>query len=211
MSNSQEPNNKVSKQSPRVQFSSQLLAQLGVPIWQQNAEFFNRPVEKVDGKSSLKAEGLKELNASASPESEAMVNSSQQADSFSSSELLNSAAYGQVENSKVFLANGIDEVFQNDQMLSWRLWENIQQAFGWEESQVHFFDASTMVSEESLMACMEEVMALSVDQVFVMLDEHPAIEMLQEGVEVVRLPSLEAMLDDPYAKQEFYQTMMHYQ
>lgn len=115
-----------------------------------------------------------------------------------------------LQNVRVFIASGVDEIWQNEESLAWQLWENILQAFGWDESEVEFFDAATMVSDESLQDCMEMIMELSVDQVFVMLDEHPVIEMLQEGLEVVCLPSLDEMLDNPYAKQRFYQSVIQY-
>ena len=110
----------------------------------------------------------------------------------------------------MFIASGVDEIWQNEESLAWQLWENILLAFGWQEPEVEFFDAATMVTEESLFDCMEAVMELPIDQVFVMVDEHPIIEMLQEGLEVVQLPSLDEMLDDPYAKQRFYQSVIQY-
>lgn len=193
----------TSSQTPadvlQPRFSAQLLSQLGVTAWQQNSAFFDRPVKASAQKLSAEAEAKSE------------VESLKHSVAIEQVDTALTETYRQVENVKVFLANGIDEVLQNEQAISWRLWENIQQAFGWEECQIQFFEASTMVSEDSLMACMEEIMHLSADQVFVMLDEHPVIEMLQEGVEVVQVPSLDEMLEDPYAKQKFYQTMIKFQ
>lgn len=195
-----------------VKFSSELLSQLGGQVWQSNPQFFAeqtasacRPVEK-DETAILKppsSQFTQLINAKtdSTPKShDAVVEVAKDPKNLENSSTLEAA--------KVFIANGIDEIWQNEDVLAWRLWENIQSAFGWGDDSVHFFDASTMVSEDSLMACLEEVMALPIEQVYVMLDEHPIMKMLAEGLEVVELPSLDQMLDDPYAKQQFYQTIV---
>ena len=110
--------------------------------------------------------------------------------------------------SKVFIASGIDSLLDDETSLQAVLWQNIQKAFGWYEIELQLVDVAFIASESAMMNAVDEIIGLNVDQVFVMLDEHPIIEILQEGVELIPLPSLDEMLDDPYAKQQFYQTIM---
>lgn len=108
----------------------------------------------------------------------------------------------------VVLGAGLDAVWQNDETLAWQLWQNIMQAFDWDEAQMTFFDTSHLVSEEMIFTTMEEVIDLGVDWVLTMDDEHPISEQLVEGVHVVSVPDLESMLSDPYAKQSFYHAVV---
>lgn len=216
------------------QFSAEFLEQLGIPTWSENPEFFHRPVEINAASSEIESmddnvsqtsdvdQGAAvngESNHYQSATTENSAGHSAQKSVYKSpvvseesSEMVQSSStqLSSVQAARVFIASGVDEIWQNEESLAWQLWENILLAFGWQESEVEFFDAATMVTEESLFDCMEAVMELPIDQVFVMVDEHPIIEMLQEGLEVVQLPSLDEMLDDPYAKQRFYQSVIQY-
>lgn len=192
------------KKDSIVQFSGQFISQLGSQLWQENPHFFRRPAPSQSQQTFDENDNDSER---AAPESVSVGEPKGLKTQLSVPEGFCKTS----ENTKVFIANNVDEIWQNEAQLSWRLWENIQCALEWQESQVHFFNASTMTSEDSYLACVDEIMLLSVDQVFVMLDDHPVIDMLQEGVEVVRIPSLDEMLEDPYAKQQFYQTLMRYQ
>lgn len=193
-----------SKQKAKLQpqFSTEFLSQLGVPAWSENPEFFHRPVENQVQDNAL----LETQVRSGEPESQAKVPVASSEPVQNSSNDVSTVQ----QVARVFIASGVDEIWQNETSLAWQLWESILFAFGWQESEVEFFDAATMVTEESLFDCMEAVMELPIDQVFVMLDDHPIVEMLQEGLEVVHLPSFEEMLDDPYAKQRFYQSVIQY-
>lgn len=108
----------------------------------------------------------------------------------------------------VVVGAGLDAVWQNDETQAWQLWQNIMQAFDWDESRMTFFDTSHLVSDEVIFTTMEEIIELGVDWVLTMDDEHPISEQLVEGVHVVSVPDLESMLSDPYAKQSFYHSVV---
>lgn len=108
----------------------------------------------------------------------------------------------------VVLGVGLDTIWQNDVHQAWLLWQNIMQAFDWDESQAVFFDTAHLASEEMMFSTMEEVIELGVDWVLTMDETHPISELLQEGVQVINVPDIESMLSDPYAKQTFYQSVV---
>ena len=126
-----------------------------------------------------------------------------------------SADYGQVKEvqseaiSIVVLGSGLDSVWQNESNQAWLLWQNIMQAFDWDESSVLFFDTANLVSEEMVFETMEEIIELGVEWVLTMDEEHAISEQLVEGVQVVSVPDLELMLSDAYSKQSFYHSVMH--
>jgi len=111
-------------------------------------------------------------------------------------------------DSVVVLGMGLDAMWQNDTHQGWLLWQNIMQAFDWDESQIVFFDTAHMASEEMMFSTMEEVIELGVDWVLTMDQEHPISELLQEGVQILSVPDIDSMLSDPYAKQAFYQSVV---
>ncbi len=104
----------------------------------------------------------------------------------------------------VVLGAGLDEVWHNDTHQAWQLWQNIMQAFGWEESQIVFFDTLHLVQEEMIFSTLEEIIELGVEWVLCMDEQHSIVESLQEGIHIVGVPDLASMLVDPYAKKTFY-------
>lgn len=113
-----------------------------------------------------------------------------------------------VSNAIVLIGRGLDSIWENDEDVAWRLWQNIVQALGWKDENVVFFDLDCLVSEEAVFSTMEEIIDLAVESVLAMDIEHVLTEQLAEGIQVVEVPDLESMLSDPYAKQTFYQTVM---
>lgn len=113
-----------------------------------------------------------------------------------------------VENAVVLIGSGLDACWQNDEALEWQLWQNIMQAFSWDEAQVVFYDTAHLASEDMIFSTMEEIIELGVDWVLTMDEEHPISEQLAEGAYVVEVPDLDLMLSDPYAKKAFYQTVV---
>lgn len=113
-----------------------------------------------------------------------------------------------VENAVVLIGSGLDACWQNDEALGWQLWQNIMQAFSWDEAQVVFYDTAHLASEDMIFSTMEEIIELGVDWVLTMDEEHPMSEQLAEGAHVVEVPDLDLMLSDPYAKKAFYQTVV---
>ncbi len=167
-----------------VRFSNQLFGQIGGVNWQKKAGF------------SL-------LNTS-----EPTLEQTKQVHSCSSEKKI-SPPY---ESSGVLphivvLGVNLDTIWQDETHLAWQLWQNIMLAFNWDESQIVFFDTQHLVEEEGMLSTIEEVIELGVDWVLCMDDEHPIVDLLQEGVQTVSVPDLELMLFDPYAKQTFYRTL----
>ncbi len=107
----------------------------------------------------------------------------------------------------IWVGQGVSQVWQQPDQLAWRLWLNILTAFQLSAEQTQFFDTAQLHDETAWMQCAEQVMAAGLDFVFVSEEviEHPAVAYLAEGVEVVEVPSLERMLEEPQAKQQFYQ------
>lgn len=180
--------------SSKIQFSERLFTHLGGRIWRAKPGFID---SRQASESAETGEVSEKQGRQLSPNDQFAEQTSQTPTTTAAPSL------------KVFVAQGIDAIWENESELSWQLWENIQQAFGWQEQDVQFFDADNLASEEAVMACVEEVIDLQVEQVFLMLDEaHSLYEILSEGVEVIQLPSLNEMLENPYAKQSFYQAMV---
>ncbi len=121
---------------------------------------------------------------------------------------LNAPAVQPLENGVIVLGSGLDNIWQDESQAAWRLWQNIMQAFSWDESQVVFFDLELLVSDEMVAATMDEIINLGVDWVMTMDSEHPINELLIDGVQLIEVPDFESMLFDPFAKQSFYRAVM---
>lgn len=113
-----------------------------------------------------------------------------------------------VENAVVVIGPALDEIWENEESHAWLLWQNIMQAFGWDESQIVYYDLNNLAFEEAVYTTLEEVIDLGVEWVLTMDSEHPVSEQLADGVHVVEVPDLEQMLGDPYAKKSFYQAVV---
>ncbi|WP_172959674.1 hypothetical protein [Thiomicrorhabdus aquaedulcis] len=107
----------------------------------------------------------------------------------------------------VLFGAGLDALWQDESALGWQLWQNIMLAFGWDDTQIVFFDTAHLVSEEMMFSTVEEVISLGVEWVLTMDELHEVNESLSEGVAVVSVPSIDDMLGDARAKQLFYTTV----
>jgi len=114
-----------------------------------------------------------------------------------------------VENAVVVIGAGLDSIWQNEESLAWRLWQNIMLAFEWDETQVVFFDTEHVASDEMIFTTMEEIIDLGVEWVLTMDREHPIVEQLSEGVSVIEVPGFDDMLSDAYAKKSFYHSVVN--
>lgn len=111
----------------------------------------------------------------------------------------------------VLIGSGLNAIWENDELPEWQLWLNICRAFGWSEEQVSYYDTEVLSSEEAVFTTLEEIMAFDVEQVLSMAPDHALSEQLAEGFAVLAVPSLSEMLADPYAKRDFYETLMRAQ
>lgn len=110
-----------------------------------------------------------------------------------------------VENPVVVIGHGLQSFWQDDESLEWQLWLNIMHAFNWHEEQVLFIDSELLTTEEQAFASVEEIIDMGAERLLSMDLEHSINDMLSEGVEILAVPDLDAMLSDPYAKKSFYQ------
>ncbi|WP_178862986.1 hypothetical protein [Thiomicrorhabdus cannonii] len=175
-----------------VKFSSDLFVQLGGQVWQTRpAEFWQA-----------------QKNASAVVESRGQGEAvSLKTQSLAPVSVL-SERHQLEPAGLVLIGSGLNAIWENDEALEWQLWLNICRAFAWPEEQVTYFDTDVLSSEEAVFTTLEEIMALDVEQVLSMAPEHALSEQLAEGFAVLTVPSLSDMLADPYAKRDFYETLM---
>lgn len=187
-------------------FSSQLFEQIGGVHWQvrEEASVWQAKANGSDG--AVQQEVVEQYEVAA-------LKSCLELESTQQSELIQEqsakpAAQSSVSQAIVVLGHELDSIWQNDEMPEWQLWRNIMAAFNWDESDVFFYDLAHIVTEEMGFAVVEEVIDMQVEWLLSMDDEHFLTEQLSEGVQVVHMSSLETMLGDPFAKQQFYRAIV---
>lgn len=109
----------------------------------------------------------------------------------------------------VLVGAGLDDIWQNEMSVQWALMLNILKAFQLSEEQLRFFDTVHAVTDEAVFASIEEVIDLGVETVFAFDENSPLIEQLEEGLQVVFLPSLDEMLQRAQAKRETFEILSH--
>lgn len=109
----------------------------------------------------------------------------------------------------VLVGAGLDDIWQNESAVQWVLMLNILKAFGLSEEQLRFFDTAHAVTDEAVFASIEEVIDLGVETVFAFEESSPLIEQLEEGLQVVFLPSLDEMMQRGQAKRETFEILSH--
>ncbi len=186
-----------------TKLDSQLFAQLGGSNWVARAGFFQKEAAVVE--SSAVPESVQPEENAPIQEVQAPIDQLEQQ---VMEPVLSESRAPDIENAIVVIGAGLDQVWENEDELSWRLWQNIMFAFGWDESQMAFYDLDHLVSEEMVFTTLEEVIDLNVEWVLTMDASHPVSEQLAEGLQVIEVPDLESMLADPYAKQSFYQSVV---
>lgn len=212
-----------------AKLNPELFAQLGGVNWVARKVFFVEPVDQAVPEKATSEASLIEsevLKVSAEAEKIATENvavdpfvdklDASPADSVKQPETpqiiqhndLNVPTVQPLENGVIVLGSGLDNIWQDESQAAWRLWQNIMQAFSWDESQVVFFDLELLVSDEMVAATMDEIINLGVDWVMTMDSEHPINELLIDGVQLIEVPDFESMLFDPFAKQSFYRAVM---
>lgn len=108
---------------------------------------------------------------------------------------------------QVCIGEGLEEIWQNDESDAWALWQSICQVFEWEADESWFVDALHLFSDDVVAETLQELQAAQVSRVFIFGCDHDIVDSLYEVCDVVLLPSLDEMLEDPFAKKQFYQTL----
>lgn len=202
-----------------IKFPTKFYNRLGIQSWSVRAPFSTKthsveralsdtasPVPVAQQPKDIHAESL----AAHAEDSLAMTSSHEASPVDSSVAEQATSVHNEQKASIVVLGKGLDAIWENEDELAWRLWQNIMFALGWQDKNVIFYDLDCLVSEDALFHTMEEIIDLSVDWVMTMEPEHELSEQLSEGVQVVEVPDLESMLSDAYAKQHFYSSVLKF-
>ena len=188
-------------------FDAELFAELGGVNCQARKGFFKSgSAVSVETQAALDMKGSKDANATAVHEVKTEVKNAVES-TFEEPSLL-SATNQRIENAVVVIGPSLDQVWENEASPAWWLWQNIMNAFAWDETQIVFYDLDHVASEEAAYALLEEIIDLGVEWVLTMDAEHAVSEQLADGLKVVEVPDLETMLADPYAKQSFFQSVV---
>ena len=201
-----------------AKFNAQLFAQLGGVNWTARDGFFQseeqmlesvKQSETPDSSATSNSDFAEPVSGSPELEFKSQADVSEMKNPVSQAESeVKPSTKTMVENAIVVIGPDLDEVWENEEAPAWVLWQNIMQAFAWDESQVVFYDLSSLASEESVFRTLEEIIDLGVEWVLAMDAEHDITEQLADGMHVVEVPDLESMLMDPYAKQSFYNSVV---
>ncbi|MDG4811849.1 hypothetical protein P8629_02415 [Hydrogenovibrio sp. 3SP14C1] len=176
--------------------SASLLNTLGLPIWQSRPGHFlqsQTSQESVTPSYETSNEGVGEIV---------------QVEEVSNPLDYVAASDSEHQRTFVFLGAGLNAVWQNEERSEWQLFLNILSAFKLSEDQVRFFDTSQLVTEETIFATLDEIIELGVEQVFAYDEAGPLLQELNEGAQIIVIPSLDEMLSSGRAKRDFYHLMM---
>jgi predicted RNase H-like HicB family nuclease len=176
---------------------------LGLTTWQARPGYFAKSVPRTEPAAnsiSLEAEAM-----TAAPNTESEVNSVVSEAEMASAPVETPAP----KAAFVLVGAGLDDIWQNESAVQWALMLNILKAFGLSEEQLRFFDTAHAVTDEAVFASIEEVIDLGVETVFAFEESSPLIEQLEEGVQVVFLPSLDEMMQRGQAKRETFEILSH--
>lgn len=176
---------------------------LGLTTWQARPGYFAKSVTRTEPAAnsiSLEAEAM-----TAAPSTEMEVNSVVSEAEMASAPVETPAP----KPAFVLVGAGLDDIWQNESAVQWGLMLNILKAFGLSEEQLRFFDTAHAVTDEAVFASIEEVIDLGVETVFAFEESSPLIEQLEEGLQVVFLPSLDEMMQRGQAKRETFEILSH--
>ncbi len=176
---------------------------LGLTTWQARPGYFAKSVTRMGpAANSIVTEG-EEMTAA--PNTEPEVNSVVSEAEMASAPVETPAS----KAAFVLVGAGLDDIWQNESAVQWVLMLNILKAFGLSEEQLRFFDTAHAVTDEAVFASIEEVIDLGVETVFAFEESSPLIEQLEEGLQVVFLPSLDDMMQRGQAKRETFEILSH--
>ncbi|WP_024850734.1 hypothetical protein [Hydrogenovibrio kuenenii] len=199
----------------KVAIDSSLLEELGVKDWRMHTQFNHSNLaentsdtvqndsetEVVDSDSVLHvASEAADYHADKSQVEESQVGVSD--------DLLTSLATEKV--ALVFVGEGLEQVWQNDETPTWGLMLNILDALNIHQEEVVYFDTALLHTEDAIMMTIEEIIETGVEQVFSFDEESMLNEALAEGLHVEVLPSLDEMLAQGFAKKQVYYRLANY-
>lgn len=176
---------------------------LGLTTWQARPGYFAKSVPRTEPAAnsiSPEAEAM-----TAAPSTEPEVNSAVSEAEMASAPVETPAS----KAAFVLVGAGLDDIWQNESAVQWVLMLHILKAFGLSEEQLRFFDTAHAVTDEAVFASIEEVIDLGVETVFAFEESSPLIEQLEEGLQVVFLPSLDEMMQRGQAKRETFEILSH--
>lgn len=188
---------------------SKFLSQLGVQSWQQRSDF-SLPELRADSQVNVTVvqdlEEFKSPNPEPTSESPVVIevvdNELIESSNHFSESIANHA------QSLVCIGAGLQAIWQNDASEAWQLWQNIEQVFAFPADSVLVIDVDDLYDEQSVASAISEIRAAGVSHVVVFDCDHDLVDCLFDFVEVVLVPTLDEMLDEPRAKKDFYQNMV---
>ncbi len=179
------------------------LNSLGLTTWQARPGYFAKSVPRTEPAANSISPEAETMTAAPSTEPE--VNSAVSEAEMASAPVETPAP----KAAFVLVGAGLDDIWQNESAVQWVLMLNILKAFGLSEEQLRFFDTAHAVTDEAVFASIEEVIDLGVETVFAFEESSPLIEQLEEGLQVVFLPSLDEMMQRGQAKRETFEILSH--
>lgn len=209
----------MSDTSKKVVFSEALLAQIGIQPWQAKpgVDFFATSEEKASESVEVSQPNEKPSPSpqNFSDEPSASEHLNPKPEELQQDE--NSEAIAHTDNAQpislksdlpfILIGADLDSIWQNESTLEWQLLQNIARVFDWDLENLHYYDTRHLVSEEAIFATLEEVMEMQVDWVVSMDSESVLAEHLEEGLQMIRVPSLEELLADAFAKKDCFMTL----
>lgn len=177
---------------------------LGLMAWQARPGYFSKSAPAAEPSTSPQSSGPGfEATAVDAPENLGVGMGA------TSDLVQNEAPLSVTKVAFVLVGAGLDDVWQNEASVQWALMLNILKAFQLSEEPLRFFDTAHAVTDDAVFASIEEVIDLGVETVFAFEENSPLIEQLEEGLQVVFLPSLDEMLQRPQAKRETFEILSH--
>lgn len=109
----------------------------------------------------------------------------------------------------ILIGSGLSQIWQQPDQQTWSLWQAIIAFHVGAEQGVLYYDTDLLQTEQAMFDVVEHMIELGVEQVFSMDAEHEINEMLAEGLQLVPIPSLDAMLEQPSLKRVLYERLCH--
>lgn len=111
---------------------------------------------------------------------------------------------------RVFIGEGLDAVWQNEETPEGRLLDRILDVMAWADEDVEYYDTANLHSDEAIFTTLDEIIEAGVDTVFSFDEDGELVEQLAEGVTVILLPSLASQLQSGSAKKTCYARLSNY-
>ena len=103
---------------------------------------------------------------------------------------------------------GLQALQQTPTNPAYQLWQAIADYHYNGLQQVTAYDSSRLRTEEDMFDLLDQLAEQGIEMIYSMDPDHPINEILAENIQLIPLPSLEAMLDQPDLKRVCYQTLL---